>query len=83
MDLRGAWRGFSDALSGVASYTLVFAPGSVPATCSAGTQLYRGTAAAFTHTGLANSTAYGYRVCATDGAGNTSAGVTRRATTAK
>ena len=76
-----SWGGFSDALSGVASYTLVYAKGSAPASCSTGTRLYSGTGTTFTQTGLASGTSYGYRVCATDGAGNTSAGVTKTAAT--
>jgi len=70
------WSGFTDALSGVASYRLVFATGSVPSSCATGTLLYSGAGGSFTHAGLASGTTYFYRVCATDGAGNTSAGVT-------
>ncbi|MFT3842147.1 MAG: S8 family serine peptidase [Myxococcaceae bacterium] len=73
------WSGFTDAVSGVASYTLVYATGTAPASCTAGTSLYSGTATTFTQTGLTNGTTYGYRLCATDGAGNTSVGVTATA----
>lgn len=73
------WSGFSDALSGVASYTLVYAAGTAPASCTAGTAIYSGTATSFIQTGLTNGTTYGFRLCATDGAGNTSVGVTASA----
>jgi uncharacterized protein GlcG (DUF336 family) len=74
-----AWSGFSDALSGVASYKVVAAPKTAPASCAAGTVLYQGANRAFTHTGLTTGAVWGYRVCATDGMGNSSAGTVRTA----
>jgi hypothetical protein len=71
-----AWSGFTDADSGVASYKIVFAAGSAPATCAVGTEVYAGTDTTYVHGGLTNGTTYGYRACAIDAAGNTSAGVT-------
>lgn len=68
------WSGFTDAGSGVASYRVVGATGTVaPANCS-GTAIYTGTATATAVTGLVNGTQYSYRVCAVDAAGNLSAG---------
>ncbi|MCE9571950.1 MAG: S8 family serine peptidase [Deltaproteobacteria bacterium] len=67
------WSGFADPGTGVAGYRVVVAPTTAPANCT-GTTVYTGTALAFTHTGLTNGTAYAYRVCAIDGAGNVSAG---------
>ena len=71
-----SWTGFADATTDVVSYRLVAAPTTPPTTCTAGTLLYAGTAKTFTHTGLTNGAAFGYRVCARDGAGNTSTGAT-------
>jgi len=79
-----SWAGASDAGSGLASsnpYKLVVQSGSSPAsTCSTGTQLYQGTGASYTHTGLTNGTTYSYRLCAQDNAGNIAAGATASAT---
>jgi hypothetical protein len=72
-----SWSGFSDALSGVVSYTLVYASSGAPASCAVGTRLYAGTSTAFTHSGLSANATYNYRLCATDGAGNVSLGVVK------
>ncbi len=37
-----SWTGFSDALSGLSQYQLVYNTGSSPSSCSAGTPLYAG-----------------------------------------
>jgi hypothetical protein len=75
-----AWSGFADATSGLAAYRVVGAAGATaPASCL-GATLYADAAATFTQTGLTNGTAYSYRVCAVDLAGNVSAGVTASAT---
>ena len=77
------WSGFSDSGSGLASsntYKLVYQTGSAPSSCSAGTQLYLGTATSYTHTGLTNGTTYYYRVCAYDNVGNLSTGAIASAT---
>lgn len=73
------WTGFSDALSGIASYKVVYSTGSAPSSCSSGTTIYTGTDTTHIHTGLTNGTTYGYRVCAIDKAGNMSTGATASA----
>jgi hypothetical protein len=75
-----SWSGFTDALSGVGSYTVAVGVGAAPATCAAGQVISTGAATSFVHTSLSAGTLYGYRICATDRAGNTSAGVTKTAT---
>lgn len=74
------WSGFSDALSGITGYKLVYSEGGIPASCSAGTEIYNGTGTSFLHTPLTNGTPYYYRVCALDGAGNTSTGASASGT---
>jgi hypothetical protein len=74
-----SWSGFSDPHSGVGSYVVVSAVGTAPASCSAGTRIYAGASTAFVHSGLVSGTTYGYRLCAVDRLGNTSAGLTRTA----
>ncbi len=72
------WGGFSDPGTGVARYRLVYATGGTPASyCTSGIELYAGTGTSFEITGLLKAVSYGFRVCATDGAGNTSAGKNR------
>ncbi|HET6440613.1 MAG TPA: S8 family serine peptidase [Anaeromyxobacter sp.] len=74
-----SWGGFSDPVTGVASYQLVYATGAAPANCSVGTVLYSGTGTSFVKSGLSSGVIYYFRVCATDGAGNMSAGRTASA----
>ena len=69
------WSGFSDATSGIASYTVAQSAGVVPASCTSGSVVYTGAATSTTVSGLTRGT-YGYRVCATDAAGNVSSGAT-------
>lgn len=71
-----SWTAATDALSGIASYKLVYATGAAPATCNAGTVAYSGNARMAAHTSAVNGMQYFYRLCAVDGAGNLSAGVT-------
>ncbi|MCD6359901.1 MAG: DUF1566 domain-containing protein, partial [Armatimonadetes bacterium] len=71
-----AWWGFSDTMSGISSYTLVYSTSGYPSSCSAGTQIHSGTGTSYNHAALINGTTYYYRVCATDNAGNTSSGST-------
>jgi hypothetical protein len=73
-----SWSGFTDALSGIGGYKVVYATGAAPASCSVGTAIYNGTGTSYTHTGLSNQTYY-YRVCAKDRAGNMSTGTTKSA----
>jgi hypothetical protein len=70
------WSGFSDALSGIGSYKVVYSTRSAPRSCSRGTTIYTGSDTSYPHTGLINGTTYGYRVCAIDKAGNMSRGAT-------
>ena len=72
-----AWSGFVDARTGVVGYRVVQATGATAPTAGcAATPIYTGATPAFTHTGLTDGVTYSYRVCAVDGAGNVSAGVT-------
>ena len=71
-----AWSGFSDAMSGLAGYKLVFATDQYPANCAVGTTVYSGTNTSFVHYGLTNGNLYYYRVCAIDKANNISSGAT-------
>ena len=73
------WTGFTDTGSGIESYKVVFAVGTAPLSCSAGTVIYSGTDTSYIHTDLTNGTKYGYRVCAIDKAGNISTGATANA----
>ena len=53
------WVNFSDKHSGLASYKLVFAPGTTaPATCAKGTSIYEGTDLTYTHESLTNGNSY-------------------------
>jgi len=70
------WTGFTDTLSGMESYKVVFAADTVPSTCSDGRVIYSGTDTSYIHTDLTNGKKYGYRVCARDKAGNISTGAT-------
>lgn len=65
--------------SGLARYILVGARGTSTPACTA-TPLYSGTALRYTHSNLTGGTAYSYRVCAVDNAGNRSAGASARVT---
>jgi hypothetical protein len=71
-----SWSPSTDSGSGVASYTVVFASNTAPASCTAGTVVYSGTASSAVHSALTNGATYGYRVCSSDRAGNLSAGKT-------
>ncbi len=75
------WTAAIDSGSGVARYTVVAALGTTPpaAGCASGTVIYTGAATSFTHA-VAAPTAWSYRVCAADTAGNVSTGATRTAT---
>jgi hypothetical protein len=74
-----SWSGFADVGSGVVGYTLVSGT-TAPANCTTGTVRSTGSATSFSQTGLTASVRVGYRVCAVDGAGNVSGGVTVLAT---
>jgi hypothetical protein len=68
-----SWSGFNDSGSGIGGYKVVYAVGSIPTSCSAGTAIYtNGTT--YLQTGLTNGTTYGFRVCAIDNVGNMSTG---------
>ena len=72
------WSGFTDALSGIDGYKVVYATGAAPASCSAGTALYNSTGTSYIHTTPVKQIYY-YRVCARDKAGNMSTGITKSA----
>lgn len=75
-----SWTASTDATSGVASYKLVGAPGTLaPASCAAGTLLYTGANRTFVHA-VARKATWSYRVCTTDVAGNMSVGAVKTAT---
>ncbi|MEN0066482.1 MAG: S8 family serine peptidase [Myxococcota bacterium] len=77
-----AWSGFEDgAGSGVASYTVRAREGRAPPNCRVGDLIYTGPNTEVTTSGLLPNTRYGFRVCATDQAGNTSRGISVDATT--
>jgi hypothetical protein len=67
------WSGFSDGLSGLAGYKLVYDPNG-NTDCASAPILYQGSGSSYVHTGLTNGNYYNYRVCATDNAGNVSWG---------
>jgi hypothetical protein len=69
-----SWSGFSDDLSGLAGYKLVYEQGT-NAYCASSPVLYQGSNTSYVHTGLTNGVWYYYRVCAADNAGNESWGV--------
>ncbi len=67
------WSAYSDTDSGIASYTVRRADGSVPpADCSSGYLRYQGTATLFSDSGFVNGQQYSYRLCGYDSAGNSS-----------
>jgi subtilisin family serine protease len=70
-----SWSAATDAVSGVAGYKLVYLTTGKPNTCNVGTVAFMGNALATTHSGAQNGTAYTYRLCAYDAAGNLSTGV--------
>jgi subtilisin family serine protease len=75
-----SWNGFSDAVSGVAGYTLVASTAGPPPSCAVGTLLHAGAGTSYLHRGLEAGTTWFYRLCATDRAGNTAAGLVAVAT---
>jgi predicted outer membrane repeat protein len=75
------WSGFSDNSSGINRYRLVVGPpGISPYDCSSFSLLYEGIATSYLETTLVNGQPRAYRVCAVDGAGNVSVGITASAT---
>jgi subtilisin family serine protease len=70
------WSGFSDYPGRIDNYKLVYSSNSMPADCSSGNEIYYGPATFFYHTSPGSGPAHYYRVCATDNAGNISAGAT-------
>jgi len=75
-----SWSAATDAASGVASYKLVWAKSTTAPSCATGTVAYAGGLTTYTHTGLLSGSKYSYRLCALDGAGNISTGLTRTVT---
>lgn len=74
--LNVTWTGFSDSGAGLSSYKVVYGTSSPSSSCASGTTAYTGSESHTTISGLSNGTTYYVRVCATDGAGNTSTGST-------
>ena len=74
------WSGFSDTLSGISIYNLVYSTESPLASCSTGILRYSGLNTSHVHTDITAGTTYYYRICATDNAGNTSAGAATSST---
>jgi subtilisin family serine protease len=74
--IRVSWTGYSDSGSGITSYVLVSAPTAAPTSCTTGTVRYTGAGSSVEVTGLTNGAAVGFRLCAVDAVGNTSAGKT-------
>jgi hypothetical protein len=74
------WSSFSDALSGISNYKIMYDITSTPSDCNAGVMIYLSNGTSFVHSQLTNGTTYYYRVCAVDNAGNLSLGVPVSAT---
>jgi hypothetical protein len=71
------WTAATDATTTVAGYKVVYATGTVaPASCAVGTVASASATSGYVHAGLTNGTAYAYRLCAVDAAGNVATGVT-------
>lgn len=66
------WSDFSDSISGITGYSLVFGDKKAPNKCGKQGLLYTGTNTSFVHSNLDARKTYHYLVCATDGAGNIS-----------
>ena len=75
--VRLQWSGVSDATSGVASYTVFARKGALAPRCSASTPAWTGTRTEATLTGI-SSELWTFTLCATDAAGNVSAGLVAR-----
>jgi subtilase family serine protease len=73
-----SWSGISDGTSGINHYDLLYSTAGYPATCTASTPVYTGTASSFNHS-VGAGTHY-YRLCAIDMAGNVSTGLVAYAT---
>ncbi len=70
-----SWSGVTDNLSGVAENIVVMVEGArPPSRCTLGTEIYRGADTSASATGLTDGTAYSFRVCSVDAAGNISTG---------
>jgi len=79
------WTSANDATSGIASYKLVYRRGTTlpSAGCTNGTIVPVTTSFQATVSGLSRRTTYSFRLCAVDGAGNTSSGATLRISTTR
>ncbi len=70
-----SWSNFSDNISGLDHYILVYDTSSIPASCDEGNILYKGGDTSFIHNNINPGNTYHYRICAVDVAGNVSKGV--------
>lgn len=75
--LQLSFSGYSDAESGIVGYRVVYYESStIPRTCWSGLLAYEGAQSSFVHGDLVSGRTYGYRVCASNGAGIWSGGAT-------
>ena len=73
------WSGFSDALSGIRQYRLVYKDGSVPSNCSDGYEYYTGPDTSYLFSSGSPGVTFYFRVCAYDNVWNMSTGATASA----
>jgi hypothetical protein len=70
-----SWGGATDATTGLAGYRLVHSLGLTPSDCDTGDLLYAGTGSTFSFGPVAPGERHAFRLCAVDGVGNQSRGI--------
>ncbi len=70
-----SWNSFTDNLSGISHYILVYDTTAPPTNCNEGTIIFQGNQTSFVHENIVPGNIYYYRVCAVDMAHNISSGV--------